>query len=329
MRKFIHGFILVDAPHSALNNAGNDASERTGNIIRAKSIKRGGKNYPYVSGQAFKNWWRLSLEERYNWKLSPISREKKIAFTGANPFKYEDDDIFGYMRAEKKKTLTRTAPLKSSLLISILSQKPTEDFGVMSRQEGDPVPFEHELYSTVLKGIFTLDVDMAGRFFSKNKTGFVNLHGDELAKENKAEEIKLGNDKVYSIKDDERKKRIKETIEVLNYIKGGAMQTNHLTDVTPKLIILTMMDCGNNIFMNLVSERNGEVNFSFDGLKQVISDYNDSFITDLYIGKRTGFLDNLTDGFDKLIKEHEKPKLNYLSVKEAIGSFLKTGIQKV
>ena len=105
--------MLIDAPHSALNNAGNDSSERTENIVRVKAIRKGKKVYPYVSGQALRYWWRTTLEEKFNWNISPIKREKKIAFTSANPVEYDDDDIFGYMRALKKAeggTVMRATP---------------------------------------------------------------------------------------------------------------------------------------------------------------------------------------------------------------------------
>ena len=32
--------MLIDAPHSALNNAGSDAGDRTDNIVRVKSIRK-------------------------------------------------------------------------------------------------------------------------------------------------------------------------------------------------------------------------------------------------------------------------------------------------
>jgi len=163
MENNVIGFMLVDAPHSALNNAGSDAGDRTDNIVRVKSIRKDRKVYPYVSSQALRYWWRDTLEKQFNWNLSPIIRDKKIAFTQANPIEYPDDDAFGYMRALKKKdggTVTRVSPLKNSPLISVVGQYPTNDFGVMSRQEGDPVPFEHEFYSTVLKGIFAIDLGL-------------------------------------------------------------------------------------------------------------------------------------------------------------------------
>mgnify|MGYP002620446152 FL=1 len=154
MTNNVVGLMLIDAPHSALNNAGSDAGDRTDNIVRVKTIRKGMTRYPYVSGQALRYWWRETLEDKFDWEMSPISREKKIAFTSANPIEYPDDDVFGYMRAMSKKeggTVTRISPLKNSPLIAVIGQNPTEDFGVMSRHEGDPVPYEHEFYSNILK----------------------------------------------------------------------------------------------------------------------------------------------------------------------------------
>lgn len=188
MSNTILGLMLIDAPHSALNNAGSDAGDRTDNIVRVKTIRKGMVRYPYVSGQALRYWWRDTLENKFDWEMSPISREKKIAFTEANPIDYPDDDVFGYMRALKKNdggTVTRIAPLKNSPLVSVIGQNPTNDFGVMARQEGDPVPFEHEFYSTVLKGIFSLDLGCLGVFNETEKTGYRNMYPKlvELAKE--------------------------------------------------------------------------------------------------------------------------------------------------
>ena len=68
--------------------------------------------------------------------MSPIEREKKIAFTQINPINYPDDDMFGYMRAESKtKVFTRISPFKNSPLISVVGHNPTNDFGVMARQK--------------------------------------------------------------------------------------------------------------------------------------------------------------------------------------------------
>ena len=90
-------------------------------------------------------WWREALQKNMGWALSPITRDGKIAFTNADPLKYSDDDIFGYMRAAKDAqldengeavkdargnikmtnvTVTRVSPLKNSAIISAASVRP-------------------------------------------------------------------------------------------------------------------------------------------------------------------------------------------------------------
>lgn len=63
---------------------------------------RDGREYPYVSSQCYKKYWRESLPG----PASPITREKDAlgkeknqAYTDGNPIKYMDDDLFGYMIA--------------------------------------------------------------------------------------------------------------------------------------------------------------------------------------------------------------------------------------
>lgn len=324
MTKTINGFMLIDAPHSALNNAGDDASDRTDNIVRVKSIRSGSKVYPYVSGQALRYWWRDSLNKKFNWKLSPVIREKKIAFTSANPIDYDDDDAFGYMKAQKAKeggTVTRSSPIKTSPIISVLPQRPEQDFGVMARQEGDSVPFEHEFYSTVLKNIFSLDLDSLGVFYSKEKTGYKNMYPklEELAKE-KGLEFDEEN-KSYSMPKDIRIKRAKEIIQVLPYLEGGAKLSSHLTDVSPKFIILTVFDGGNQIFMNIMKNDTEEVELNIDALKEVLNEYDDCLLTDVYIGRRKGFLENSEIGLNELSKELSNVHVG--SIKEMIDEFSK------
>lgn len=327
MTHTVNGFMLIDAPHSALNNAGNDSSERTENIVRVKAIRKRKKVYPYVSGQALRYWWRATLEEKFNWKISPIEREKKIAFTNANPVEYDDDDVFGYMRALKKAdggTVTRISVLKNSPLVSIVGQVPTDDFGVMARHEGDPVPYEHEFYSTVLKGIFSLDLDNVGVFYKSEKTGYRNMYPELeiIAEKNEAEKIE---DK-WIMPTEVREKRAKDVLKALPYLAGGAKQTSHLTDVSPKLLILAGIDGGNHLFMNLVREENEEAIVDVAALEEVISDYSDILLTDIYIGRRKGFMEDLDPVFKNLTEKYANNgrKVIYGSINEMVDSFIQT-----
>lgn len=329
MSKHLIGLTLIDAPHSALNNAGTEASQATENIVAVKKLQKGRNTYPYVSGQAWRNWWRTTLEQEFDdWNSSPIEREKKIAFTAADPVTYDDDDVFGYMRAQsevqgKKKvnvTVTRLSPLKCSPLISIAPQMPTNDFGVMARQEGDPVPYEHQFYSCVLQGIFSLNLNAVGTFSDINRTGYKNIAASYVSKIQDAGGTQVGENPTWVLPNEIRVRRCQQTLEALPLLSGGAKLTSHLTDVTPKLIILSVLNGGNHPFMNLIVEEEGVGKLSLPALREVIEDYADRFCDAVYIGRRSGFMDELDEELNDLASNDNLPcKVVYDSPNKVIA----------
>ncbi|MDP6599285.1 MAG: type I-B CRISPR-associated protein Cas7/Cst2/DevR [Candidatus Poribacteria bacterium] len=307
MSKCLIGLVVIDAPHSALNNAGSEAGQATENIVVVKSMQKGRDSYPYVSGQAWRSWWRSTLEQEFDdWNVSPITREKKIAFTEASPAEYDDDDVFGYMRAQKKGTLTRLSPLKCSPLIAIEPQRPTSDFGVMARHEGDPVPFEHQFYGSALKGVFSLDLDSVGQFTAINRSGYENITEDYPQKMVDSGVNMTQQGQHWLLDYETRLRRVQQTIQALPYLSGGANLTLHLTDVTPKLLLMSVIEGGNHPFMNVMVEENSQGRFSIEALQQVIDDYSDRWLDRIYIGRRAGFMDQLEPDLDSLQAADER-----------------------
>jgi CRISPR-associated protein Cst2 len=319
MSKNLIGLVILDAPYSALNNAGTQIGDATENKVVVKTLRKGSQVYPYISGQAWRNWWRMTLGDEFDWKLSPIEREAKIAFTAASPAEYDDDDVFGYMKAPKggkKETVTRLSPLKCSPLISAFSHKPVDDFGVMARHEGDPVPYEHQFYSCIFKGIFSLDLEAVGKFWSINKTGYLNVtesyiptirqYGGIACISNQPDDqtqlFDIGKETCWKLPLEVRLRRAKQVLEALPVISGGAKLASHLTDVTPKLLVMTVLDGGNHPFMNLMVERNDKAEFSIPALEQVMNDYSDRMLDNVYIGRREGFMDDLETPLQELAK---------------------------
>lgn len=302
MSKHLIGLTLIDTPYSALNNAGKPKISRYENEVVVKTLNKGrkGSTYPYVSGQAWRNWWRTTLEQEFDeWNNSPIDREDKIAYTHVDPVKYDDDDVFGYMRAEKEGkvdlTVTRLSPLKCSPLISISPQIPTDDWGVMARQEGDPVPYVHQFYSCVLQGIFSLNLSAVGTFSAINRTGYKNIRDDYIPTIEAAGGTRENNESLWMLPKDIRVRRCRQTLEALPFLSGGAKLTSHLTDVTPKLIFLSVLEGGNHPFMNLMAEEEGVGKLSLPAFQQIIGDYADRFCDAIYIGRRNGFMDDLDE----------------------------------
>lgn len=302
--KSIIGAYLIDAPFSALNNRGIDKKAAFENEVVTKTIYSPEGTRPYVSGQALRYWWRTVLEKEFGWQCSTVEKiGKNQAVTKGDPFTYPDDDVFGYMSARKAETdefdksgkpkmesvtVTRISPLKCSPLIG-LPINPTSDFGTLVRKlENDPILFNHQFYSNILKGICALDLDSVGRYTMINRPGSMNLSKDLAVKYEQAG-LKTA-EKTYMLPLDIRKKRISDTMMALKYLTGGAMSALHYTDVTPKLLILAVLNNGNNIFMNVLPHNkysNGLVNI--DALSEVLVDYKDDLLTKVYLGKISGF----------------------------------------
>ena len=342
MSKTVQGFMLIDVDVVALNNAGRDTTTVLENAVATKKVIKSGKSYAYVSGQSWRYWWRETLKKYFDWDMSPVIREAKIAFTEANPIKYPDDDMFGYMRAVKEKqiddkrrsksvnaTLTRVSPMKNSALISVSPTNIVQLWSAMTRQEGDAVPYGKDEYCAVMKGMFSISLEQAGTFSSEERTGFKNLNADlkKLALKSKAEEIndpfakdKEGNAlKLYRMPKDIRIKRVKEVLLALQILNGGAMQTTNMGDVTPKLIVLTTLNSGNHLFSHLAKDDLGKPTFSVDALKQVVEDYKSRILGRVYIGRRMGFMDELEDSLQKYGKGE---MIFYASVNDAIKAYV-------
>lgn len=99
-----------------------------------------------------------------------------------------------------------------------------------------------------------------------------------------------------------RKERATALLTSLVHLRGGAKQAAFGTDVAPKALIIAGLSCGNPIFNNLFEDYSLEpdsignsVLLKIDVLKEVIKDYSDRITTPVFIGIRTGFLQNEKD----------------------------------
>lgn len=333
----LSGLLLIDCPASALNNAGQflqmENKNRYENWTAIKKITTRQGVYPYVSAQAFRSWLRETLVSVDGWTASPVFREEKIAYTDANPILYAEDDLLGYMRApgggkegasslkaewkERKLTdqevgknkkfvaLTRVSPVKVSTLVSIApipSSGIGYDYGNMARQEGDPVPYEHEFYRTTLCGLLSVDLRMLGRFYHVERTGYRHL--DEVRRK-LAEEKGLrpwDGDKAFELAPEDRQARLRQLLEGLARISGGAKLTLHYTDVSPKVIMLGVAKGGNHLFGTAVGANSrGEPVINREALKEVARVFAGDLLSKFYVGLTEGYLDDQREGLKEVL----------------------------
>ncbi len=334
---FLTGLILVDAPASALNNAGADENARTENAVATKFIRSRQGALPYVSAQAFRYWLRTTLERdaSVGWRAAPVFREQKVAYTDANPLEWWDDDLFGYMRAQSKRAdavakraadvgranetptttdITRVSPFRVSTLVSIAPVPLVSDFGTMSRHDGDPVPHEHQFYRAVLKGLLSLDLHAAGTFSYRNRTGYRNLDDTRRAIAEKRGLNHLELEQSFRLPDEERAQRVSVLLRALGILGGGAKQAIHYTDVTPVVVLAMVTRGGNNPLQYVVgSDASGTLKVHAEGLTEMVRVWGDQVMSPLYVGWVQGFHDDeqqrLTAALDGLSADEARPRL--------------------
>lgn len=341
--KFLSSLILIDASQSALNMAKGEKTSTQENITPVKTFNRGRDKYVYASSQSWRYWWRKTIDEHFEWNFSPLTRASKQVYTKANPILYDDDDVFGYMWAPKTKgtgsgvSLTRTAPLKNTHLVSLSSMWNIPfDEGFASRHEGDSVPYKTQFYSTILKGAFSLDLEAVGKFDLINKTGQLNFltpeNTEKIINESSRDKKKkktalkkamadLNYEENYlkeaqkigvDIKNEKwimpnkfKAKRASETIKSLKYLSGGAKQTSFLTDITPKFIIAATFEGGINPFINgIFYEDKGKIFLDDNAIINRIEDFNEILKPKkVFIGKDKGFMRDWEPSISNIKKE--------------------------
>ncbi len=292
---FVTGLLLIDAPASALNMGQGEETTATVKVIRV-----GAQEYPYVSAQSFRAWLRHTLETYYSeqWQKAPVYTEgkatakKQQAYTEGDPIRYWDDDLFGYMRAVKDATRTRISPFRTSTLVSIMPVEIVRDFGVMARHEGDPVLHQHEFYSTVLQGLFSLNLREAGTFSSRNRSGYLNLDASliEEAQQRGLEYVEALDS--YRLPLGDRMVRVQTLLHALARLEGGARQTLHYTDVSPAFVIAAVTRGGNHPFYRVVTHQRGQVVLNREALSEAFGVLKDDLLSGVYVGLASGFMDS-------------------------------------
>jgi CRISPR-associated protein Cst2 len=344
----VTGVLVIDAPASALNNAGKDEDARTDNAVAVKFIRTPEGRVPYVSAQAIRFWLRTQLAQESDWTASPVFRESKVAYTDAEPTKYSEDDLFGYMRAASRSTdeakvakraeiakistpvegdvkeVTRVSPFRVGTLVATRPTRVVQDFGTMARAEGDPVPHEHQFYRTELKAPFGIDLTCAGTFFTSAKVGYKNLDKNrvESAKKANATEVTVRGFNALRLPNEVRQKRVATLVRAIGRLEGGAKQTLHLTDTSPSVLVLAVLKHGNQPFLRLFGESpNGTTELKLDVLEEALRVFKDDSLSDLYIGWAHGFLDAEREKLTTFLKDHPDYKVHVKHPREIAEDF--------
>jgi len=331
----VAGTFLIEASASFLNGAGLGEGENR-NVTIPKTFRDGGYRVPYVSAQAWKRWLRNTLIEETGWparelKMIGESERGTTAKIGGefNPVEFPEDDIFGYMRAEKGqgrkkddeeedeetkkgskiKALIRASPFAASILMSLRrSGVLSKDEGFVHLKEGTPLPYTTEFYNSHLQGVFCLNIGRLGVF--SNIGDRIELDDSKISEWIRSKKIKVTHEeqagKVYELTDPKiRSDRGAEVLKALARLRGGAKQAAFGTDVSPKVLVAAGLICGNPVFNSIFVDDGNGPQLKVETLREIVRDYSDRITTNVYIGVRKGYLKN-EDEVNKLSGTQER-----------------------
>ena len=282
------------------------------NLVDIKKYKKQGMDYPYVSGQAMRYYLKEAIRR-------DISTDKYCVpdDDGQGCGKIKECilcDLFGFMRTEKGVgSVTRVSPVKMSpamgllplqdnFVIDFLTQKYEKEKG--QKQEGAIVNVE--LGVNLYKAGMSIDLVKVGGEetidFEKHKSNGIDY-------------------KVKAI--DDRKKRIKTTLEAFKHFADYSKQARVLTDFTPDVLLISLQTKYHHLLQKAFELKN---NRKDQNKKEIDTVRLDQVLTMLksdndiiYAGIISGTIDN-EDDLKEVLKKH---KIEITTPKEAINKAIK------
>lgn len=315
MRK-LNGFYAIEVLNGRLNGSSSQVENKSvyDNASFTKKVARRSKISSQCQKYNLKNFMSLMLGSLQSERI----KEGKQIKAKVNPFKYELDDIFGFMVADKveidqekynllnkdqkklfKKnknkyqadvTKKRKSRLQMNALVNVSNRKVEWEWSVASSST-DFMPYQQEVYSGVHVSIFNLNIDEIGKFIiSDSATEFRDYNVEEAEKSN-----------VRDLTGEERFNRVNNVLNAIEYLSISSNQCNHLTDTKPKFVILADYSWGNNAFQGVLKENGLDIEM----LKECI-DQNEKYrLSKIYIGVNKFFDSSFNEMNKKLEEEFE------------------------
>lgn len=235
--------------------------------------------------------------------LSAVSDDKKDKKMGVwDRLKKFDNDF-----ANKAKPMADKGELGE--LRNLLSEKAKEVGKEVNFIENpcSPLPYSTNFYNTHLQAIFCLNYSRLGIYWNlgdrielDEKIAKRLLQEGSITDVTSEEPFKTLSDsgkigKIYRVTEKvipTPKERASALLKALAVLRGGAKQAQFGTDVSPKVLVLAGLTCGNPIFNNIFKDTQEGPELKIETFQEIIKDYSDRIVTPVLIGIRSGYLKN-------------------------------------
>ena len=306
----------VEVLNGRLNTSSDQVEKKIGgfdNITFTKKVS--GKGYASASCVK-KNMKEFMKNEGY--EVSEYIKDGKKIIVKAHPEKYINEDLFGFMRADKETiteeeynslddnvkklyskpkkgkserniTKKRNGKFAMNGLIGVNRGKIQKEWGVC-QTTGDSMPYTLETYSDMMVGLGNLNINETSKFIISDLEREFRDYSPEEAKALDIQE---------ELSKDEKFKRIEVALRSLQYLSMKSNQSNYLVDTMPKIVIIGEYSWGNNMFQGLITKDG----INIEGIKEIIEDYDGFRNSNIWIGISSRIQNENFQGLKEKVEE--------------------------
>ncbi|MBO8179317.1 MAG: type I-B CRISPR-associated protein Cas7/Cst2/DevR [Archaeoglobus sp.] len=291
-----------------------NAGEGEANFIDIKKYKKNGVEYPYVSGQAMRYYFKEAIRRNLDGEYMCVPNDK--GETCGNIKDCIGCDLFGFMTTIKKGTvipgypqghpggaMTRVSPVKVSPAMGLL---PFEENAVV-----DFLTRRHRMEKGEMRGDI-VNVEIGVNLYKCGIAIDVARVGGEEKVNEKTRSVEIE----YYADTDTRKKRVSKVIEVLRYLSDYSKQARLLTDFTPDVILIAFQDVYSHRLQKALALNNGGLDL--ERLEAVINDVKE-YSPKIIAGILPGVVENENKVRNKLEELGVKVKSTNEAIKEALN----------
>jgi CRISPR-associated protein Cst2 len=267
------------------------------NLVDVKKYKLQGIDYPYVSGQAMRYYWKEAIRRLITPNDYCVANDK--GETCGDIAGCILDDLFGFMTTIKKGgetaggARTRVSPIKMSPAMGLLSLQDNLTIDFLTRRKPQETAGE-------LKGDI-VNVELAVNLY---KAGF-SIDVAKIGGEEKIDPAKRKSKGIdYEIKGEKRKERILLAIKAFKNISDFSKQARLLTDFSPDIILLVTQDNYNHLTQKALElKSNSGIELNTERLDEILSDLKKAGDR-LFVGMLSGSFNNETE-IKSVLKKHD------------------------
>ncbi len=291
-----------------------NAGEGEANFIDVKKYKKNGVEYPYVSGQAMRYYFKEAIRRNLgenDYMCVPNDKGE----TCGDIQRCIGCDLFGFMTTIKKGTIlpgypdghpggavTRVSPVKVSPAMGLL---PFDDNAVV-----DFLTRRHRMREGEMRGDI-VNVEIGVNLYKCGMAiDIARVGGEEkVNEETRSVEIE------YYVDEGERKRRVSKVIEMLRYLSDYSKQARLLTDFTPDVILIAFQDVYSHRLQKAFKLSDGGLDL--DRLEAVIRDVRE-YSPKIIAGILPGVVENEEEVKNKLGELGVEVKSTNEAIKEAL-----------